>query len=139
MADIVQANGVDLILMSGPENAAIPNNNVGLPTASLTQAELQELSRHTPCDLAIYYDKGPAMHPRVGKVLCVVILGMEHESSTALRICARMRPKTEVEVLHIVAPGIGDNLGLLNNLISVPFFTVLSCFWISFILERYAH
>jgi hypothetical protein len=29
----------------------------------------------------------------VGKVLCAVVLGLERESSTALRLCARMRPK----------------------------------------------
>jgi hypothetical protein len=58
----------------------------------------------------------------VGKVLCAVVLGLERESITALRLCARMRPKVEVEVLHIVAPGIGDNLELLNNMIAVSFF-----------------
>ena len=56
----------------------------------------------TSSDTAIYYDKGPLLHPHVGKVLCAVVLGLERESSTALRLCARMRPK--VSYLSISIP-----------------------------------
>lgn len=43
---IAQSNGADLMIISGPELSVIPNNNVGLPIASLSEAELFDYSNN---------------------------------------------------------------------------------------------
>lgn len=120
---LVDSVGADFVLISGPRlSHGVPTAlplSAGLPPLALTAEDILDLpAAGVPTDVGVFYDRGTVQR-RVGRVLCAVLLGYERAGSCALKLCAKMRPKADVQVLHIVAPGIGDNLGVLNNLINV--------------------
>jgi hypothetical protein len=120
--------GADFVILSGPRlSQSVPKAvplSAGLPPLALSSEDISGLpSAALTKDVGIFYDRGTVQR-RVGRVLCAVLLGYEKAGSCALKLCARMRPKVDVQVLHIMAPGIGDNLGVLNHLINVSYLAV---------------